>query len=558
MRRPKLATIPRKKDQALADALSLFRAGKWKTAFTQLTRLDKISALSGDELEALAIAAHLSGNEARALELLARIHQAHLDAGNTRRAARFAFWLGFIALNEGQHAQSSGWLARASRLLEDQEACAEHGYLLIPTGIGAARAGKIQAASAAFVRAGQIGRQFADKDLITMALNGQGRALIRNGEHIKGNRLLDEAMVNVIAGEVSPIVAGGMYCSVLESCHETHDLRRAQEWTRALDQWCADQPELVPYRGHCLLHRAELLQLRGSWREALQETESARERLSHPPPKPALAAALYRIGELHRLLGEFSEAEDAYISAAKAGHPAQPGLALLRVAQGRINQATKSIRSHVARTGANGIHPSGAQAELLEACLEIALVENDLESARRYANALRKLATKFKVPLLQAMASCAEGAVLLASGEPGKALVALRRGYAVWTELDAPYPAARARALASRACLALDDCDASALEQAAARNTFERLGAKPELTRLAALGVSQAQNDSLLSQREIEVLRLVASGAVNRAIAQELGISQKTVARHLSNIFVKLDLNSRSAATAYAFQHHIV
>jgi len=257
-------------------------------------------------------------------------------------------------------------------------------------------------------------------------------------------------------------------------------------------------------------------------------------------------------------LGEFSEAEDAYISAAKAGHPAQPGLALLRVAQGRINQATKSIRSHVARTGANGIHPSGAQAELLEACLEIALVENDLESARRYANALRKLATKFKVPLLQAMASCAEGAVLLASGEPGKALVALRRGYTVWTELDAPYHAARARALASRACLALDDCDASALEQAAARNTFERLGAKPELTRLAALGVSQAQNDSLLSQREIQVLRLVASGAVNRAIAQELGISQKTVARHLSNIFVKLDLNSRSAATAYAFQHHIV
>src|SRR5215468_3911658 len=195
MRRSKLATIPRKKNQALAEALSLFRAGKWKTAFTQLTRLDKISALSGDELEALAIAAHLSGNEARALELLARIHQTHLDAGNIRRAARFAFWLGFIALNDGQYAQSNGWLARASRLLEDQEACPEHGYLLIPGGIRAARSGEIQAAASAFIRAGQIGKKFGDKDLMTMALNGHGRTLIRGGEHAKGNQLLDEAMV---------------------------------------------------------------------------------------------------------------------------------------------------------------------------------------------------------------------------------------------------------------------------------------------------------------------------------------------------------------------------
>src|SRR5262249_34028724 len=159
------------------------------------------------------------------------------------------------------------------------------------------------------------------------------------------NNLLDEAMVAVIAGEVSPIVSGGMYCSVLESCRETHDVRRAQEWTRALDEWCADQPELVPYRGHCLLHRAELLQLRGSWREALQETQSARDRLSQPTPKPALAAALYRIGELHRLLGEFAQAEDAYLCAAKAGHPTQPGLALLRLAQGRLVEAAKSIQS---------------------------------------------------------------------------------------------------------------------------------------------------------------------------------------------------------------------
>src|SRR5262249_7421747 len=193
MRRSKLATIPRKKNQALAEALSLFRARKWKTAFSRLARVDKISALSGDELEALAIAAHLSRNETRAPQLLARLHQAHLDAVNIRRAARFAFCLRFIALNEGQPAQPDGRLARAGRLLEDQEPSAEHGYLLIPTGIGAARAREIQAATAAFIRAGQFGRRFADKDLLTMALNGQGRALIRNGEHITPNTFLHEA-----------------------------------------------------------------------------------------------------------------------------------------------------------------------------------------------------------------------------------------------------------------------------------------------------------------------------------------------------------------------------
>lgn len=558
MSRPKLAKLADKHSLSLKQGLAALQQNHWRTAFSNLSAADQVASLSGDELEGLAIAAHLSGHEDRALELLARIHQAHLDAGNVRRAARFAFWLGFIALNKGQHAQSNGWLARASRLLEDQEACPENGYLLIPAGITAARSGQIQEALADFVRAGQIGKRFADKDLTTMALNGQGRALIRGGEHTKGNKLLDEAMVAVVGGEVSPIVAGGVYCSVLESCHETHDVRRAQEWTSALDQWCADQPELVPYRGHCLLHRAELLQFRGSWREALVETQSARDRLSQPTPKPALAAALYRIGEIHRLLGEFAQAEDAYLCAAKLGHAAQPGLALLRLAQGRLAQASKSIQSHAARTGVNGKRLSGGQAELVEACLEIALAEQDLDAARRYAKALRRLATKHKVLLLEAMTSCAEGAVLLASGEAGKALRALRRGYAIWAELDAPYPAARARALAARACLALDDCEASALELAAARSSFERLGAKTDLTRLAALSMSPMENDSPLTAREIEVLRLVASGASNRSIAQGLSISEKTVARHLSNLFVKLDVNSRSAATAYAFRHRLV
>jgi len=557
MSRRKLAKIPRK-STALSQGLASLRNRNWRTAFSQLTVADQASSLSGDELEALAVAAHLSGNETQALELLARTHQAHLDAGNVRRAGRFAFWLGFIALNEGQLAQSNGWLARATRLLEGHEDCPEHGYLLIPAGIQAARSGKIKAAVAAFLRAGQLGKRFDDKDLMTMALNGHGRALIRGGHHAKGVKLLDEAMVAVVSGEVSPIVAGGMYCSVLESCRETLDLRRAQEWTRVLDEWCAGQPELVPYRGHCLLHRAELLQLRGSWREALQEAQGARDRLSHPTPKPARGAAWYHVGEMHRLLGEFADAEEGYVSAAKAGHTAQPGLALLRLAQGRLDDAAKSIRSHVDAVGVSGVRPSAGQADVLEACIEIALAEHDLVTARRYARALRKLASEHKVPMLRAMAACAEGAVLLAGGDPRRALSVLRSGCDMWLDLGAPYPAARARALAARACRELHDSDASRLELAAARDAFERLGAVADVARLDdAFSAPDSPDESCLSARETEVLRLVASGATNRAIAQRLSISEKTVARHLSNIFVKLDLETRSAATAYAFRHRL-
>lgn len=563
MPRRKLALISvkrsSKKPASLAKGLTSLRNRQWRSAFTQLALADQAESLGGTELEALAIAAHLSGNESQALELLARIHQHYLESGDVRRAARFAFWLGFIAFNDGQHGQSDGWLARASRLLDGHDACPERGYLLIPAGIRAARDGEIRTAVAAFLRAGEIGKQFADRDLMTMALNGHGRALIRGGENAKGNKLLDEAMIAVIAGEVSPIVAGGMYCSVLESCRETHDLSRAQEWTRALDEWCADQPELVPFRGHCLLHRAELLQLRGSWREALQEARDACEHLSAPMPKPALGSAFYRLGELHRLLGEFHQAEEAYVRAAKAGHPAQPGLALLRLAQGRGEPASEFARQYCDEIRRSRGRLSGAQAESLAAGVEIALGANDLTLARFYARTLEKMATKFQTRLIRAMSCQAVGAVMLASKNTKGALAALRRACALWSELDAPYHAARVRALAARACRELGDSDASQLECAAARETFQKLEAAPDLAQMDAVFPSaDKHNSSRLSTRELEVLRLVASGAGNRAIAQSLSISGKTVARHLSNIFVKLDVASRSAATAYAFQNNLV
>jgi hypothetical protein len=250
------------------------------------------------------VAAHLTGKDAESGEALARAHQGYLGRGEIRRAARCAGWLSFVAQLRGDSAQASGWLSRARRLLETEGDCVEKGYLLLPVGMAAAQQRDLEAAHAAFVEAASIGQKFGDRDLASLALQGQGRVLVRRGEIAAGVALLDEAMVAVMANDVSPIVAGGIYCSVIDACGEIFDLRRAQEWTAALEQWCSSQPDMVPYRGHCLIRRAEIMQLRGAWPDALLEARCACERLSQPVPKPAVGAAFYRKAEMHRLLGE--------------------------------------------------------------------------------------------------------------------------------------------------------------------------------------------------------------------------------------------------------------
>lgn len=500
------------------------------------------------------MAAHLSGHDGESFELLARAHQAFANEGNAQKSARCAFWLGFISLNTGEEAQASGWLARASRTLEGQRECVEHGYMLLPEGIRAVRGGDVAGAEAAFTKAIAIGKRFGDKELVTLALQGYGRALVRAGNVGQGLPLIDEAMVAVLAGEVSPIVAGAVYCSVLDCCREAFDARRAKEWTAALNQWCASQPEMVPYRGNCQLHRAEVLQLRGKWSEALSEAELACTQLSANSPKAALGSAVYRVAELHRMRGEFAAAEEAYTQATHLGYTAQPGFALLRLAQGQTDAAITSIRRL-----ADEVRTLPGRADVLCAFVEIALAAHDLAGARAAADDFMKLACSHGAPLLAARASCALGAVLLAEGKAGEALPLLRRGWSAWSELDAPYEAALARACIAMACRELGDHDAAALEFSAARGIFETLGATLDLQRLDRLASSQTTvRATLLTSREIEVLQLVASGTTNRGIAQTLGISEKTVARHISNIFVKLDLSSRAAATAYAFQNGLV
>jgi DNA-binding NarL/FixJ family response regulator len=525
----------------------------WRAAYSDLLAADQEHPLELDDLERLAIAAYLVGARDHP-DLLTRAHQDAVRQGHPERAAYLAFWLGFGLLDRGEIAQGSGWLARAGRLLEDRPESVEHGYLLLPSALQSLDAGDAPAALATFEQIAGIAERFNDADLTAFGLLGRGLSFAQMAEVPRGMAYLDEAMVAVTTGEVSPMVIGIVYCAVIDTCQRLFDLRRAQEWTNALNRWVETQPDLVPYRGACLLYRAELLRLHGSWQDASVEARRAYEQLTKPPGDPAAGAASYQEGELHRLRGAFAKADEAYRLANLAGHRPEPGLARLRFAQGNLELAVSAVRRALEETPDPQNRP-----HLLDAAVEILLAADDQEAASAAASELGQQAADLQAPYLIAMAARAHGAVLVAEGDARSAIAALRSSLQTWQRIDAPYEAARTHVLIGVAYRALGDRATAALEFDAARATFVQLGARPDLVRLEAqAGPSGPVNATGLTARELEVLRLVAAGLTNRAIAMRLVISEKTVARHVSNIFTKLGMSSRSAATAYAYEHELL
>ncbi len=544
----------------LVEGRTAFDRQAWAQAFEQLTAADANTPLEPEDLDRLATAAYLVGRDDEGVAARTRAHDGFLARGEPVRAARSALWLGFATVDKpGRQAQAGGWLARARRLIEShQPEGAEVAFLLCTAAFQRATSGDAEGAHAAFARAADMAARFGDPDTLALARHGEGRSLIRLNRRAEGLALLDEVMVGVSRGEVGPMVAGVVYCSVIGACHELFDWRRAQEWTDALAGWCAAHPDVVPFRGTCLVRRSEVMQLRGDWPHALDEAERACAWLAGQSGGDA-GAAYYQLAELHRLRGEFDRAEQTYRLASQAGGRLYAGLALLRLGQGQADAACAAVRRSLEET-----RDPRARVLVLRGAIEIHLAAGDVEAARTAAAELATLAAERGAPFLQAGADSARGAVALAAGDVAGALAHLREAASQWRQIDAPYELARVRTLVGLAYRRMDDVDGAALEFEAAQEVFERLGAAPDAARVAALAAEVQASATAprsaegLTGREVEVLRQIATGKTNRAIAADLGISEKTVARHVSNIFTKLDLTSRAAATAYAYEHRLV
>jgi DNA-binding CsgD family transcriptional regulator len=543
-------------DDALARGRAAFERDEWSVAYRELSEADRREPLAFKDLERCGVAAYLVGLDDAAFELWTRAYGEAVRGSDAERAGGAAFWLGFALLDRGEVVRGGGWLARAAQHADEAGVdTVVHGYLLVTEALQRHEMGDFRGAYEAFTEAGRLAARAGEVDLATLAKLGCGDALIALGDDTRGIALLDDAMVAVTAGEVGPVVMGIVYCATIETCQRRFDLARAREWTAALSGWCEAHPDLVPYRGQCLVYRADLMTLRGAWAEAFDEVTRAAESTPRSPVDPVAGEAWYRRAELHRLRGETGEAEAAYREAHRLGRAPQPGLALLRLEQGRVAAAASSIGRTVAESDDPRTRP-----QLLDAQLAIAVAGGDLPTARDAADELAAVAAAREAPLLDAMSARAAGSIRLAEGDPTGAVAELRRSLAAWQAIDAPYEAARTRVLLAEACRAIGEDEAADLELDAARRTFEELGARPDLDRIASRATPSAAAGTPggLTARELEVLRLVAEGKSNRAIAGELVISEKTVARHVANIFLKLDVSSRSAATAYAYRHHLV
>ena len=531
----------------LVQGREAFARRDWKIAFERLRSVDR---LGPEDTMALATSAFLAGEADAAIRAWQHGYQERVSDGDPLGAVRCAFWIGLVLSVRGDRAVAAGWVARAQRILETEPAdVVERGYLLIHEFYAHLGRGDLVRAEETATRVVHAGRRFGAPDLVAQGLVSMGRVAIYLGRVPEGLALLDEAMVGISAGEVSPVFSGLVYCALIEGCQELADFSRMSSWTQALTQWCEAQPGLVPYTGQCSLHRGQILRLHGAFDEALVEFSRAQHRAETGfRQSGAAAAALTERGDLLRIRGRLADAETAYQNSVELGFDPQPGLAMCWLARGRTAAAVTAIRRLLTET-----HGPVRRSRLLPSAVEVLLAAGELDEARRWAEELTGIGSAFGFPAPQAAGAYATAIVAMAANEFEQALDAARDACQLWSGIEAPYDSARARVVVGRALRALGDEATATAELSTARKALVELGAAPAVSEVDRLLDRRLPGG--LTERELEVLRLVAEGRSNPDIARALVLSHKTVARHLSNIFTKLDVSSRTAAAAYAHEH---
>jgi DNA-binding CsgD family transcriptional regulator/tetratricopeptide (TPR) repeat protein len=536
----------------LIRAREAYERRDWVAAYGDLSHADA-DAMNADDFARLATSAYLLGRTNDCLQAMQRAYQGHLASGDVLAAVHAAFWLAMVLNESGEPVVGAGWIARGQRLLDGVTGdVVERGYLLVHQMFGHVSQGEFPEALEHAGRIAEYGHRFNDPDLIAMGLAARGRLLLYSGQVPRALALMDEAMVGLAAGEVSPIFAGTIYCTMIEGCQEVSDFARAAEWTHALTTWCDVQPGLIPFTAQCAVHRGQIMRVRGAYDEALEEFDLAvRRYVEAGTPAPA-GLAMSERGDVLRIRGELGAAAAAYEEAIGYGHEPQPGLALLWLAQDRPDAARAAVRRLIAEPR-DPVHRS----QLLPASIEVLLATGgEPDEVRPLVEELSGIAASFGCPAMRAMAAYAAGSLALVDGDPMEALPLLRTSMRHWSELSAPYEVARCHLLIGRVFLQVGDHDSAAGELAAARRTFVQLGAAAVIDVDLAAGPASVPGG--LTSRELEVLRLVASGQSNHDIASTLVLSEKTVGRHISNIFAKIDVHSRTAAAAYAFENRLV
>lgn len=544
------------RSEITTPALTLALAGEWETAFAKMSSADQSDAMvNGDDLREFATTAYMTGREDTYLDLMGRAFDADTEAGVRLKAARTAFWIGLTLMFRGEHGRGGGWLARAGHLVEESEKdCAEAGYLLLPRVEMSFGAGDNDAAVDFAAQALAIGERHGDEDLSALARHLVGRAQLALGDMHKGLSSLDETMVATTEGRLSPIVTGLIYCSVIEACQRYQIVRRASEWTEALSSWCARQPELVAFTGRCLIHRSEILLFDGRWPEAEVEASAAIRRLAEGSAAHHAGPAHYQQGELHRLRGEYHAADESYRAASALGFDPQPGLALMRLREGAGRSSAAAIKRALAAADA----PT-KRMRLLGAAFEIAHGLQQLDEARAFHDEMKTLANTYRSDAVTALLAEMQGDLAATDNDPEQAVKCYAQSAGLWRDLACPYRLARVRLRSASTCAALGDVEGAVAEARAAREGFASLGAEPEQQDAETFIRKHTRSrGAILTRRQTEVLGLVARGLTNREIAKRLGLSERTVDHHVSDILTRIDAPTRAAAAAYAVSFGLV